>query len=313
MWRALNGVFVAAFLIGHGSIEGQNPSTPRQATAFTASVEVVALNVSATDGARRYVTDLGPNDFNVFEDGHQQEVTFFRKTGVPLALALLLDTSASMDQALAVAQEAAIGFARQIEPVDVASVIDFDSRVQIRQDFTNDRKVLEHAIRATSAGGMTALYNALYIALKELIKPQPRSDQSAELRRRAIVVLSDGEDTSSLVTFDEVLDLAAHGDTAIYAIGLLPREATAARRPQDAAFVLRRLAQQTGGRAFFPTAVKDLPAIYGEIKAELSSQYALAYESNNLRRDGQFRRIAIRVERTGVVARTRPGYYAPAK
>src|SRR4030095_12691582 len=129
-------------------------------------------------------------------------------------------------------------------------VIDFDTSVQVRQDFTTDRNALEHAIRQTSAGGSTALYNAVYIALKEL-KKTIRDEPLPESRRRAIVILSDGEDTSSLVDFDEVLDLAAPSGTAIYAIGLLGQDPARVRKPQDAEFVLRRLAQQTGGRAFF--------------------------------------------------------------
>lgn len=112
--------------------------------------------------------------------------------------------------------------------------------------------------------------------------------------------------------FDEVIDFAARSDTAIYAIGLMARTLPDTRG-SHAQFVLRRFAEQTGGRAFFPADVKDLQFIYGEIKAELSSQYSLAYESSNSRRDGQFRRVAVRVDRSGAQARTRPGYYAPAK
>ena len=194
-----------------------------QRAPFRSGVDVIGMNVTVTDASRHYVTDLDRQDFQIFEDGRPQEVTFFRKGSLPLALALLIDTSASMEQNLDVAQEAAVGFVRALAPADVASVIDFDSRVQVRQDFTADRNALEHAIRQTSAGGSTALYNAVYIALKELNKTI-RDEPLAESRRRAIVILSDGEDTSSLVGFDEVLDLAARSDTAIYAIGLLGRE-----------------------------------------------------------------------------------------
>jgi Ca-activated chloride channel family protein len=238
-------------------------------------------------------------------------VTVFQKSSVPLALTLLIDTSASMEQNLAVAQTAAVGFVRVIGPADVASVIDFDSRVEVRQTFTNDRAALENAIRQTTAGGSTALYNAVYIALKELNKTI--RDDPGGSRRRAIVILSDGEDTSSLVSFEEVLDLAVRSDIAIYAIGLFGQESPGIRRSEDAQFVLRRLAQQTAGRAFFASDARELTNVYGEIRAELSSQYFLAYESTNARRDGQFRRIAVRVERPGAVARARPGYYAPSR
>ena len=195
----------------------------------------------------------------------------------------------------------------------MASVIDFDTRVKIRQDFTDDRTRLERAIRQTAAGGSTSLYNAVYIALKELGKTI-RDEPLAEPRRRAIVLLSDGEDTSSLVGFDEVLDLAARSDTAIYAIGLLGRRDVRRHQAIERGPVRAAAAGATDRRTRVLSDRREGAAgIYGEIKAELSSQYSLAYESNNPRRDGQFRRIAVRVERTGAVARARPGYYAPRR
>jgi Ca-activated chloride channel homolog len=302
---------VLATLIGSApTLRGQNAGGQR--SPFRAGVDVISMNVTVTDASRHYVTDLDRQDFQIFEDGRPQQMTFFQKSNLPLALALLIDTSASMEPNLEVAQEAAVGFVRALSPGDVASVIDFDTSVQVRQDFTTDRNALEHAIRQTSAGGSTALYNAVYIALKEL-KKTIRDEPLPESRRRAIVILSDGEDTSSLVDFDEVLDLAARSDTAIYAIGLLGREIGAIKRPSEAQFVLRRLSEQTGGRVFFANDAKELSGVYAEIKTELANQYFLAYESNNLRRDGQFRRIAVRVSRTSAVARARPGYYAPTQ
>src|SRR4029077_4043901 len=188
------------------------------APSFKAGVDLVSLNVTVSDSAARYVTDLEQGDFQVFEDGVLQDVTFFNKTNLPIALGLLLDTSASMETRLPIAQEAAIGFAKRLRPQDLAEVIDFDSRVVILQAFTNGTGDLEQAIRKTSAGGSTSLYNAVYIALKDLKKVVAKNVD--EIRRQAIVVLSDGEDTSSLLPFEEVLDLAKRSETAIFAIGL---------------------------------------------------------------------------------------------
>src|SRR5262249_59627333 len=134
---------------------------------------------------------LGAQDFRVFEDGIKQDVTFFNKTNLPIALALLLDTSASMDTKLPTAQEAAIGFAKKLRSQDLAEVIDFDSRVIVLQAFTNNAGELEQAIRRTSAGGSTSLYNAVYIALKDLKKVVAKNVD--EIRRQAIILLSDGE------------------------------------------------------------------------------------------------------------------------
>ena len=151
------------------------------------------------------------------------------------------------------------------------------------------------AIHATSAGGSTALHNAVYIALKELAKIKAKNPD--EIRRQAIVVLSDGEDTSSLVTFEEVLELAKRSETAIYTIGLQPRETSALKGFREAEFVLRQLAQETGGRAFFAKQIDELKDVYGQIADELSSQYSMGYASKNPRRDGAFRRIVVQVAR----------------
>jgi Ca-activated chloride channel homolog len=284
--------------------------TQRQAPSFRAGVELVSLNVTVSE-AMHFVTDLAQDDFSVFEDGVKQDVTFFNATHLPIALALLLDTSASMDTKLPTAQEAAIGFAKRLRQQDLAEVIDFDSRVIVLQGFTNSAADLEQAIRRTSPGGSTSMYNAIYIALKDLKKVVARNVE--EIRRQAIIVLSDGEDTSSLLPFEEVLDLAKRSETAIYTIGLRENDATSSgsRLFREAEFVLRQLSQETGGRAFFPNHVADLAGVYGQISDELSSQYTVGYTSKNARRDGAWRRVVVRVNRPNTTARTKQGYFGP--
>jgi len=282
---------------------------PAPQPSFRAGVDVVSLNVTVTDAANRYVTDLERGEFVVFEDGVQQELTFFNRTNLPIALSLLIDTSASMEDKIKTAQEAALGFAQNLRQQDLASVIDFDSRVEILQPFTNDVPALMRAIRQTSAGGSTSMYNAIYISLKELKKARAASEE--DVRRQAIIVLSDGEDTSSLITFEEVLDLAKRSETAIYTIGIRSKDPLQGRGFKEAEFVLRQLAQETGGRSFFPGSVNELPGIYGQIAQELSSQYTIGYTSRNPRRDGMWRRIVVRPNRPNITARTKQGYYAP--
>jgi Ca-activated chloride channel family protein len=155
------------------------------------------------------------------------------------------------------------------------------------------------------------MYNAVYIALKDLKKIVATNVD--EIRRQAIVVLSDGEDTSSLLPFEEVLDLAKRSETAIYAIGLRSNDAGQNRGFKEAEFVLRQLAQETGGRAFFPNQAAELPSIYSQIADEISSQYTVGYSSKNQRRDGAWRRIVVRVNRPNTVARTKQGYFAPTR
>ena len=282
---------------------------PLLAQRFRAGVDLVSLSVTVTGPEGRYVTDLAQNEFEVFEDGVLQSLTFFSRTQMPIAAAILLDTSASMEEKLQTAQAAATGFIRRLRPQDVAEVIDFDSRVKTLQDFTGDIAALERAVRSTTAGGSTSLYNALYISIKTLRTVEAPSPD--EIRRQAVVVLSDGEDTSSLLGYEEVLDLAKRSETVIYAIGLRsPRQETG-RGFHEAEFVLRQLAQETGGRVFFPGTIAELPGIYDQIWEELSSQYSLGYTSSNPRRDGQWRRVVVRVTRQALQSRTKQGYYAP--
>jgi Ca-activated chloride channel family protein len=301
----LAAVVVVALVAPHirARVEAQQPS-------FRTGVDLVSLNVTVADPTGRFVTDLEPAAFQVFEDGVKQEVTFFNRSNLPIALSLLLDTSASMEDKLQTAQEAAVGFARKLRPSDLAQVVDFDSRVSIAQTFTSNISDLETAIRKTSPGGSTSLHNAIYIALKELKKVQARSAE--DIRRQAIVVLSDGEDTSSLVSFDEVLELAKRSETAIYSIGLRSRGPERVRGSfNESDFVLRQLAQETGGKAFFARASTELSGIYEQISDELSSQYMVGYTSKNPKRDGAWRRIVVRVAGSGATARTKQGYYGP--
>jgi Ca-activated chloride channel family protein len=285
------------------------PAAGQRGQRFKAGVEVVSLNVTVVDGANRLIRDLEQADFEVFEDGANQEISFFSKTQSPIALALLLDSSASMEDRLQTAQDAATGFVQRLRAEDVAEIVDFDSRVEIRQTFTNDKAALEKAIRDAAAGGSTSLHHAIYISLKELRKI--RASSAEEIRRQAIVVLSDGEDTSSILSYEDVLDQAKRSETAIYTIGLRPKD-NGSRGFKEAEFVLKQLAFETGGRAWFPDHIGQLAGVYEQIATELASQYTIGYASKNSRRDGAWRRIVVRVKRENVTARTKQGYYAPS-
>jgi VWFA-related protein len=279
-----------------------------QQPSFRAGVDIVSLNVTVTDATNHYVTDLEEPEFLVFEDGIKQNVTFFSRRQQPIALSLLLDSSASMEEHLPTLQQAASNFVHRLKSNDIAQVIDFDSRVEIRQTFTGNQSELDTAISQLTAGGSTSLHNAIYIALKELRKVRAVNEE--DVRRQALVLFSDGEDTSSLVSFDEVLDLAKRSETSIYAIALRGAD-TQAKGFREAEFVMRSLAQETGGRAFFPGKIEDLDGVYKQISDELASQYALGYTSQNPRRDGAWRRIVVQVSRPNITPRTKKGYYAP--
>ena len=296
---------VAAFgAVAAGQQERAQPQQP----AFRAAIDIVSLNVTVTDGVNHYVTDLDEPEFQIFEDGVRQEISFFSRRQQPIALSLLLDSSASMEDKLPTLQTAAGSFVRRLRPNDIAQVIDFDSRVDVRQVFTGSQTDLLSAIDRTAAGGSTSLHNAIYIALNELRKVRAVTEQ--DIRRQALVVFSDGEDTSSLVSFEEVLDLAKRSETSIYAIAL--RGADVQQKGfREAEYVMKTLALETGGRSFFPAKIDDLNGVYSQIADELASQYTIGYTSKNPRRDGAFRRIDVRVTRQNATARTKRGYYAP--
>ena len=283
-------------------------STPSAQGTFKAAIDIVSLNVTAMDPANHYVIDLDEKNFSVFEDGVKQDLSFFTRKQQSIAMSLLLDSSASMEDKLPTLQTAATNFVHRLKASDMAQVIDFDSRVEIRQAFTSKQNELESAIQATTAGGSTSLYNAIYISLKELAKIRAQGEE--DVRRLALVVFSDGEDTSSLISFDEVLELAKRSETAIFTIALRGTD-TQSKGFHEAEFVMRQLAQETGGRAFFPVKIDDLNGVYSEIADELASQYTLGYSSKNNKRDGAFRRIVVQIDRPNVTPRTKRGYYAP--
>jgi Ca-activated chloride channel family protein len=281
----------------------------QHARRFYLGVDLVPLYVTVTQNGR-YLTDVTADEFAVFENGRRQRVTFFQQSAPPLSLTLLLDMSSSMRHVLSRVQDAAIGFVRALDPGDAASVFQFGETMRIAQGLTDDRVSLVAAIRRANTDGSTALYDALYVALKGSTGQRTRVPTD-EVRRRTFVVLSDGYDTASVVGFDEVLALAARSDVAIYTISLGVPAMPAGERASTAEYVLRRLASQTGARAFFPTGAGDLKGVYADIRDELASQYALAYESDDRARNGGFRQIEVHVNRAGAVARTRAGYHAP--
>ncbi len=274
---------------------------------FRVTVDLISLNVTVTDTRSRFVTDLLQDNFSIFEDGIKQDISVFSREDLPIRLVLLLDTSASMDEKMGFAQEAAVSFVQTLKNDDDAQLVEFGSKARVLQPFTADKKKLERAIRMTQAGGTTSLHNALYIALKNL------SRRRQDIRRQAIIVLSDGEDTSSLVTFEQVMELSKDTDVTIYTISLRQRGVKRSRSFSEAEHVLKKLAEETGGQWFFPSDIAELAGTYERIATELKSQYNIGYASNNQRRDGSWRRVVVQTDRANLMARTKLGYYAPSE
>jgi Ca-activated chloride channel family protein len=280
---------------------------------FRTSTNLVALNVTVTDPRQQYVTGLKLEDFAVFEDGVQQQIQFFEATEVPIDLIVLLDASSSMSDKMDVVQEAAVGFLKSLRPADRGAIVTFADQVDILQPLTSDRDALEKAVRSTRARGATSLHNAIYIALKQFGRP---AGAGGEVRRQALAVLSDGQDTASLVSFDDVLTLARKSGVSVYTIALQSKyvserqaESRQRRSFSDADYGMKMLAAETGAQAFFPAAIHELKRVYASISGEIASQYSLAYAPANPRADGRYRRIVVRVaSQPQLRLRTRTGY-----
>jgi Ca-activated chloride channel homolog len=287
--------------------QGAPPSTP----SFETGIDIIRLNVSVSSRGS-FVTGLKPEDFQIFEDGIPQDLAQFIHERLPISLSLLIDCSASMQNELPVAQVAAVQFVRTLHESDQAQVSQFNERNLRLEEFTSNKTRLEEAIARTSASGATALHNALYVALKELSGRK----KPGELSRQAIILLSDGEDTSSLVTDEQVIELARQTEIAIYAISLHSKRPSAGdgRTFSQATYLLTTLARESGGQVYFPSSPSELDRVYGQIAEELRTQYSLGYISSNAKRDGVWRRIVVRIPgREGVQIRNKIGYFAPKR
>lgn len=288
-------------------------SAPPQSGVFRSGSALVALNVTVQDRGAKYVAGLQPDDFAVYEDGVKQHVQFFESTAVPLDLIVLIDTSSSMADKMETVHEAASGFLKSLREGDRGAVVAFADSVSVLQPLTSERALLERAIRDTTAKGATSLHNAIYISLKQFAKSARDGD---DVRRQAIVVLSDGADTSSLVSFDDVLGLARRTGVNIYTVALQSRHAAlraehAGRKYfSESDYSMKALARETGAQSFFPSP-EELKGVYGAIATELASQYSIGYVPANSRADGRFRRVIVQVvSKPDLRPRTRLGYTA---
>jgi len=293
---------------------GAAVSTRRLVIHETTGIDLVNVFATVQDERGHYVMDLQRDDFLLFEDSRPQNISYFSRDRLPLAVEILMDTSLSMEgRNLEEARRAAAGFLRALEPVDLAGVIGFSDRVRVYQDLSLDRPAADAAIQQVQADGGTALYDAVAAAAGRLARVEDE-------RRRAIILLSDGRDEAasgltpgSLLTFEESLAEVVQANVILYAIGLGRNldEKMDFHHRHSLAEVLTTLATESGGRAFFTPKAERLKRAYGEVEAELRHHYTLSYTSTNRRQDGLWRAIDLRVRRKGYAAHARRGYYAP--
>ena len=281
------------------------PQNPAGEAPITLDVNRVNMLFTVSDKKGRFITDLGKEDFQIFEEKKSQSIVeFVAESDLPLRLGVLIDTSNSIRERFKFQQEAAIEFVNSVmRPQDRAIVVSFDTGPELVSDLTGDTGKLAKAIRDLRPGGGTALYDAIFYACRDkLMLDQPRHKF-----RRALIVISDGDDNQSRYTRDQALEMAQKADVVVYSIST-----NITGLQSDGDKVLRYLAQETGGLVFFPFKVQDLAQSFENIANELRHQYNVLYRPEPAKKDGLFHPVDIKVKnRKDLVVRARKGYYAP--
>jgi Ca-activated chloride channel family protein len=301
---------------------------PQSGQTFKREVNLVDVLFTVLNRRNKLVPDLAENDFKVFDEGKPQEIRYFsRQTDLPLRIGMLLDTSNSIRDRIKFEQDASVSFLFSVlrRNKDEAFVMTFDDEPQIIQPFTSDTGALRDQIMGTRAGGGTAIYDAIYEACSKQLNhpPRPPGDQP-DVVRRVMILISDGEDNLSIHTRAEAIELAQRTSVVIYTISTSTQwvslEETNPEKTSDRKYhltegdkVLQDLAQETGGRAFFPYHVDDLDQSFQDIGDELRNQYSIAYQPANYVMDGRYHKIRVEVpDHKGYQVRARRGYYARA-
>jgi Ca-activated chloride channel homolog len=293
--------------------QDQKPADPNASagddtvTTIRTGTNEVNVVFTVTDKRGRRITDLKLGDFRILDDNKPpQEIrSFHAETNLPLQVGLLIDASNSVRDRFKFEQESAIEFLNQtIHPrYDHAFVVGFDVTPEVTQDFTDNSELLAHGVHDLRPGGGTALYDALYFACRDKLMKAPKSTTV----RRAIILLSDGDDNQSHVTREEAIEMAQRAEAIVYTIST---NVSGTKGPGDK--VLERIADATGGKPFFPFQIRDVANAFAEIQDELRSQYAISYKPADLKSDGHYRTIEIVAnDRKNLRVRARRGWYAP--
>jgi VWFA-related protein len=268
---------------------------------FRIGTDLVALNVSVFDPAGQIIKGLPKNAFTVYENGVKQEVSVFRQEDVPVSLGLAIDDSGSMRNKKERVASAAISMIKASNPEDEVCVITFADEPDLTQEFTSKLDILEKSLRNSRTQGGTAMRDAAVLGIEHLRSKAARD-------KRVLVIVTDGEDNSSIASQMRVIEAAHQNNTIVYAIGLLgeehPDSAARARKQLEA------LTLATGGRSWFPGDVNAITAITPEIAHEIRNQYVVGYTPADTNKDGQFRTIKVEVNVPNATVRTRSGYYA---
>jgi VWFA-related protein len=302
-------VALVAFVCLLGAQDAPKPAPaapPDDTSRIVLEVNRVNLLFTVTDKKGRFITDLARDDFEVFENKKQQTIMqFTAESDLPLRLAILIDTSNSIRDRFRFQQEAASEFVRTaLRPEqDKAMVVSFDSSTELVADLTGNLDLLETAIQSLRPGGGTSLYDAIFFACRDKLM----QDQPMHKFRRAMVILSDGDDNQSRYTRDQALEMAQKGDVVVYTIST-----NISHIPTDGDKIMKYYAAETGGVAFFPFKAEDLAQSFINVANELRHQYNVYYRPDPLVADGKYHPVSVHVRgRKDLIVHARKGYFAP--
>jgi Ca-activated chloride channel family protein len=274
---------------------------------LTVDVELVQLPVSVLDKDGLPVRGLQQDNFTIYEDKVQQDITLFKHEDIPLSIALVIDASGSMSDKLERLHASAMTFVRESNPDDETAIESFADDVTLEQDFTRNQHNLSRALAEITPNGNTSLYDAVFLAAKHL-------NEQGFHDKKVLLVVSDGEDNKSRYKLKEVLSAIRESKIILYAVGLLTPEPLFT--PNDGKKALKKLAEATGGASFFPKNLNEVEEICKKIARDLREQYTVGYKPSNNQQDGSWRKIQVRVNPpktiSNIKVRTKQGYYAPS-
>jgi Ca-activated chloride channel family protein len=300
-----------------GSKTPSSPRTPqRKSSTFGVDVDLVVNYTSVFDKAGHFISGLKQNNFKVFEDGIEQQISFFAQEDIPVSMGFLLDLSGSMrgERKSEQSKKAAEAFLQASNPQDEMFMIGFNDEVELLQDYTSDVDEIKDALDNTSIMGSTALYDAIYLGVDKA--------HDGRRQKKAVVLITDGEDRASYYTENQLLSKAQESDVQIFCVGILDAPVkekglfgrTSKSPSEKAKDFLLKVSEETGGKAFFPAKADEIPGIVTEIANDIRRQYSIGYASTNNAHDGAWRKIKIEVKADNVSndrVRYRRGYYAP--